>query len=488
MSLSEPSSTKDAPASANHTSRTSSLQCIQLPLPPFLRAQLSTPTSINLTSFVRDVATRSHGGLEFLDRPRRHFHRHGSASSGRHFAHHKLLSENPRRYADAAVQGIRELLGVASGDPLPVEEIESVKMGTTVATNALLERNGERTVLVTTRGFADVLRIGYQARPDLFALDIQLPEMMYERVIEVDERVRADGTVLVTLDASAARAALADARSAGFRSVAIALLHGYRYTAHERALASLAHALAFEQVSVSHEVSPLMKLVSRGDTTVVDAYLSPILSRYVTRVSDALGDARLMFMQSNGGLTDARTFRGKDALLSGPAGGVVGMVRTGLRAGHTRLIGFDMGGTSTDVSRYAGELERIAETTLAGVRVRAPMIDIHTVAAGGGSVLSFDGGRMRVGPRSAGAHPGPACYGAGGPLAVTDCNVLLGKLRADSFPRVFGKDGRQPLDYAVVRERFDALAEEISMATGVTRTAETVAEGFLDIAAESMAN
>ena len=401
---------------------------------------------------------------------------------------HKLLSENPRHYPDAAIQGIRDLLGVGPDAPLTSDEIDSVKMGTTVATNALLERQGEPTLLVTTAGFADALRIGYQARPNLFALDIQLPEMVYSDVIEVRERVRASGDVLVPLDVEDARAQLGAARERGITSVAIALLHGYRHTAHEAELAAVAHELGFEQVSVSHEVSPLMKLVSRGDTTVVDAYLSPILRRYVSQVAGQLGDTRLMFMQSNGGLTDAHTFRGKDALLSGPAGGVVGMVRTGEAAGFSKLIGFDMGGTSTDVSHYSGELERTFETQVAGVRVRAPMIDIHTVAAGGGSILHFDGSRMRVGPDSAGADPGPACYGNGGPLAITDCNVLLGKLRPDSFPHVFGADGAQPLDAEIVRTRFDELANEISMATGTEQSPETVAAGFLSIAVENMAN
>ncbi len=405
---------------------------------------------------------------------------------------HKLLSENPRQYTDAAFQGIRDLLGLGVDETLPSGLIESVKMGTTVATNALLERAGEPTVLVTTRGFADSLRIGYQARPDLFALDIILPEMLYTQVIEVDERVSAHGEVLTPLDVEAARAALGDARDAGFDSVAISLLHGYRFTDHEATLASVARGLGFDQVSVGHEVSPLMKLVSRGDTTVVDAYLSPILRRYVNQVDaqlrpDGVGP-RLMFMQSNGGLTDARHFQGKDALLSGPAGGVVGMVQTAGAAGFDRLIGFDMGGTSTDVSHYAGELERTHETEVAGVRVRAPMIHIHTVAAGGGSILHFDGSRLRVGPDSAGADPGPACYGNGGPLAITDCNVLLGKLQLEFFPHVFGPKGDQALDVDVVRAKFATLATEISAATGVEQTPEVVAEGFLSIAVENMAN
>jgi 5-oxoprolinase (ATP-hydrolysing) len=405
---------------------------------------------------------------------------------------HKLLSENPRRYDDAAIEGIRQLLQITEDEALPVERIESVKMGTTVATNALLEREGEPTVLVTTRGFADALRIGYQARPDLFALDIVLPDMLYSRVIEVDERMSASGDVLTELDAEKARADLHDARDAGFDAVAIVLLHGYRHTDHEQRVAAIARELGFAQVSVSHEVSPLMKLVSRGDTTVVDAYLSPILRRYVERVDQQLGGEnsgpRLMFMQSNGGLADARTFQGKDALLSGPAGGVVGMVRTAEAAGFHRLIGFDMGGTSTDVSHYSGELERTYETAVAGVRVRAPMIDIHTVAAGGGSILYFDGSRMRVGPDSAGADPGPACYGNGGPLTITDANVVLGRLRPEFFPHVFGASGDQPLDGAASSAGFAALAAQVETATGIAQSPHKVAEGFLAIAVENMAN
>lgn len=406
---------------------------------------------------------------------------------------HKLLSENPRRYADAAVQGIRDLLRVGDGERLPTEVIDSVKMGTTVATNALLERQGEPTLLVTTEGFADVLRIGYQTRPDLFALDIVLPEMLYVDVLEVGERVAADGSVLRNLDVDAARRGLESARSNGIDSVAIVLVHSDRHPRHEMVLGELAAEVGFGQISMSHEVSPLMKIVPRGDTTVVDAYLSPILRRYVAQVDDRLrgtdgSAARLMFMQSNGGLTDAHRFQGKDALLSGPAGGVVGMVRTAEAAGFDRLIGFDMGGTSTDVSHYGGELERSFETEVAGVRVRAPMIDIHTVAAGGGSILFFDGSRMRVGPDSAGADPGPRCYGNDGPLAVTDCNVVLGKLRPEYFPAVFGPAGDEPLAPAPTVAEFDRLALEISAATGVEQSAASVAEGFLEIAVENMAN
>ena len=409
-------------------------------------------------------------------------------------ATHKLLSENPRHYDDAAIEGIRRLLGLTEDDPIPAGRVDEVKMGTTVATNALLERHGEPTLYVTTRGFGDALRIGYQARPDLFALDIVLPDMLYGRVVEVDERIAAGGTVIQPLDEGAVRDTLRRYHSDGFDSVAITLMHGYRYTDHEQRIGAIARELGFGQVSVSHEVSPLMKLVSRGDTTVVDAYLSPI-RRYVQRVDERLRPGgvgpRLQFMQSNGGLADAHRFRGKDALLSGPAGGVVGMVRTGTAAGFDRLIGFDMGGTSTDVSHYAGELERTYDSAVAGIRVRAPMIHIHTVAAGGGSVLHFDGARMRVGPDSAGADPGPACYGNGGPLAITDCNVVLGKLRPEYFPHAFGAGGDQPLAVEAASTRFEALAGEISTATETSHgvdALDAVASGFLDIAVENMAN
>ena len=405
---------------------------------------------------------------------------------------HKLLSDNPRRYADAAVQGIRDLLELGTDEVIPLDKIETVKMGTTVATNALLERQGEPTLLVTTKGFADILRIGYQTRPDLFALEIELPEMLYTEVLEVEERVGADGEVLTRLDENAARAGLQLARAQGLNSVAIVLLHGYRYTTHEARLAVIARELGFEQVSVSHEVSALMKIVPRGDTTVVDAYLSPILRQYVSRVDEQLRhnqtSPRLMFMQSNGGLTDAYAFQGKDALLSGPAGGVVGMARTAENANLNKLIGFDMGGTSTDVSHYAGEFERAYETEVAGIRVRSPMMDINTVAAGGGSVLHFDGSRLRVGPDSAGANPGPMCYGNNGPLAITDCNVVLGKLRPEFFPAVFGSDGNQPLDITATTQAFSLLAEQITEATGTHQTETSVAQGYLDIAADNMAN
>src|SRR6266850_5343556 len=379
---------------------------------------------------------------------------------------HKLLSENPERYRDAAIQGIRELLKLEAGQPIPADAIAAVKMGTTVGTNALLERKGDRTLLVVSQGFADALRIGYQNRPDIFARRIVLPELLYERVLEVEERVTAEGELLKPLDLTAARAGLQAALRDGIHAVAILLMHGYRHTDHERKLADLAREVGFTQVSVSHRVSPLMKLVGRGDTTVVDAYLSPLLRRYVDQVAAELGGAKLMFMQSNGGLTDAKLFQGKDCILSGPAGGIVGAVETSLHAGFDRIIGFDMGGTSTDVSHYAGEYERAFETLVAGVRMRAPMMQIHTVAAGGGSILFFDGARFRVGPESAGANPGPACYRRGGPLTVTDCNVMLGKLQPAFFPALFGPAGDQPLDREIVAAKFRALAAEIATATG----------------------
>src|SRR6056297_2533994 len=405
----------------------------------------------------------------------------------------KLLSENPGRYRDAAVEGVRRLLGLAPGAPIPPGRVSAVKMGTTVATNALLERKGDRTLLLITEGFGDLLRIGYQTRPQLFALHIELPALLHERVAEIPERLDRDGTVLTPIDEDATRKALAAAKADGVDSVAIAFLHGYRNPDHEARAAALAAEAGFSQISVSHQVSPLMKLVGRGDTTVVDAYLSPILRRYVEQVEDELGaeesGARLMFMQSNGGLTDASLFQGKDAILSGPAGGVVGMVKTGELAGFDRLIGFDMGGTSTDVCHYAGAYERSLETEVAGVRMRAPMMNIHTVAAGGGSILFFREGRFQVGPESAGAHPGPACYRNGGPLTVTDCNVLLGKLQPAHFPAVFGPDGDEPLDAEIVREKFEVLAREIADARGeAPRPVEEVAEGFLRIAVENMAN
>jgi 5-oxoprolinase (ATP-hydrolysing) len=401
---------------------------------------------------------------------------------------HKLLSENPERYADAALQGIRDLLGLAPTASLKGAPIDAVKMGTTVATNALLERKGERVALAITRGFKDQLRIAYQNRPKLFSRRIVLPELLYESVVEIGERVDAHGQVLAPLDEGAAEAALRAVYATGIRALAIVLMHGYRYPAHENALDAIARRIGFTQVSVSHRVSPLMKIVGRGDTTVVDAYVSPILRRYVDRVAGELGDTRLMFMQSNGGLVDARFFQGKDAILSGPAGGIVGAARTGASAGFGQIIGFDMGGTSTDVTLYNGAFERAFETIVAGVRMRAPMMKIHTVAAGGGSILFFDGTRFRVGPESAGASPGPACYRRGGPLAVTDANVMVGKIVPEFFPKVFGPGGNEALDAGVVRAKFAALAAEVSKATGEPRSSEQVAEGFLKIAVENMAN
>ncbi len=403
-------------------------------------------------------------------------------------ATHKLLSENPEQYRDAAVAGIRHLLGLSPGEPITPAQVECVKMGTTVATNALLERKGEPTLLVTTRGFRDALRIAYQDRPRLFDRHIQLPELLYSRVIEADERIGAQGELLQALDEAALRVQLTEAFAAGLRSVAIVFMHGYRFTQHEAAAARLARAIGFTQVSASHETSPLMKLVSRGDTTVVDAYLSPILRRYVEQVAGEMPGVRLFFMQSSGGLTDAHAFQGKDAILSGPAGGIVGMVRTAELADFGHVIGFDMGGTSTDVSHYAGEFERAFETQVAGVRMRAPMMSIHTVAAGGGSILGFDGARLRAGPQSAGANPGPASYRRGGPLAVTDANVMLGKIQPAWFPKVFGKQADEALDRQVVVAGFERLAAEIARATGRARTAEEVAEGFIDIAVGAMAN
>jgi 5-oxoprolinase (ATP-hydrolysing) len=403
-------------------------------------------------------------------------------------ATHKLLSENPGRYADAALAGIRSLLGLRNNQRIPAGLIEVVKMGTTVATNALLERKGERTALFITRGFRDALRIAYQNRPRIFDRHIVLPEMLYEKVFEVEERTGAHGEVFISIDLSQVERDLKTAYDEGFRAIAIVFMHGYRFTEHEKKAAEIAKRIGFTQISVSHQVSPLMKLVGRGDTTVVDAYLSPILRRYVDRVAAELRGVRLLFMQSNGGLTDARRFQGKDAILSGPAGGIVGAVRTSAAAGFGQIIGFDMGGTSTDVSHYAGELEREFETRIAGVRMRAPMMSIHTVAAGGGSILHFDGARYRVGPDSAGANPGPASYRRGGPLTVTDANLILGKIQSNYFPQVFGLDGKQSLDASTVKEKFLQLSNSIKEKTSDSRTPEEVAEGFVRIAVGNMAN
>jgi 5-oxoprolinase (ATP-hydrolysing) len=395
---------------------------------------------------------------------------------------HKLLSENPEQYKDAAVAGIRHLLGLKPGEPVTAALVECVKMGTTVATNALLERKGEPTLLITTKGFKDALRIAYQNRPRLFDRHIVLPELLYERVVEAQERMGAHGDVIEPLDEEHLKERLWAAYDAGLRSAAIVFMHGYRYTAHEEAAARIARQIGFTQVSASHATSPMMKLVSRGDTTVVDAYLSPILRRYVDQVASEMPGVQLFFMQSSGGLTDAQVFQGKDAILSGPAGGIVGMARTAGLAGHDKVIGFDMGGTSTDVSHYAGEFEREFETQVAGVRMRAPMMSIHTVAAGGGSILGFDGARFRVGPESAGANPGPASYRRGGPLAVTDANVMVGKIQPAHFPKVFGHAANEALDGDAVAQKFEGLATQ----TG--RKAEDVAHGFIQIAVQQMAN
>ncbi|MGH8847169.1 MAG: hydantoinase/oxoprolinase family protein, partial [Polaromonas sp.] len=395
---------------------------------------------------------------------------------------HKLLSENPEQYSDAAVAGIRHLLGLEAGEPIRAGVVDCVKMGTTVATNALLERKGEPTLLVTTRGFRDALRIAYQNRPRLFDRNIVLPELLYSAVVEAHERVGAQGELLEALDEALLKKELEAQYQQGLRSVAIVFMHGYRYTDHEKAAKRLAQEAGFTQISTSHETSPMMKFVSRGDTTVVDAYLSPILRRYVEQVAGEMPGVKLFFMQSSGGLTDAHAFQGKDAILSGPAGGIVGMARTAAIAGMEKVIGFDMGGTSTDVSHYAGEFEREFETQVAGVRMRAPMMSIHTVAAGGGSILKFDGERFRVGPQSAGANPGPASYRRGGPLAVTDANVMIGKVQPRYFPQVFGHHADEPLDAGVVQARFNELAAQ----TG--RSVEDVAEGFISIAVQQMAN
>jgi 5-oxoprolinase (ATP-hydrolysing) len=402
---------------------------------------------------------------------------------------HKLLSDNPEHYRDAAVAGIRHLLGLAANAPITSALVECVKMGTTVATNALLERKGEPTLLVTTQGFRDALRIAYQNRPRLFDRRIVLPELLYARVIEAQERMGAHGELVQALDVDSLHAQLQDAFDAGLRSVAIVFMHGYRYTSHEVQAKELAEQIGFTQISTSHGTSPLMKFVSRGDTTVVDAYLSPILRRYVDLVAADMPGVPLYFMQSSGGLTDAHAFQGKDAILSGPAGGIVGMARTAQlafanMASHepVQVIGFDMGGTSTDVSHFAGTFEREFETQVAGVRMRAPMMSIHTVAAGGGSILRFDGARMRVGPQSAGANPGPASYRRGGPLAVTDANVLLGKIQPHYFPHVFGPQANEPLNREVVQQQFNALAKDMQ------RSAEAIAEGFVHIAVQQMAN
>ncbi|WP_315791541.1 hydantoinase/oxoprolinase family protein [Fischerella sp. JS2] len=401
---------------------------------------------------------------------------------------YKLLSENPEQYQDAVIQGIRDIIGLYRNQPIPQEAIEVVKMGTTVATNALLERHGDRVVLLITKGFKDALRIGYQNRPHIFARHIVLPTMLYEQVIEVEERYDARGNELTPVNIAQVKKDLQTAYNTGIRSCAIVFMHGDRYPNHEQQVAQLAQEIGFTQISISHQVSPLMKLVSRGDTTVVDAYLTPILRRYVNQVASQLPGVRLMFMKSDGGLTDAVQFQGKDSILSGPAGGIVGAVQTSKRAGFDLVITFDMGGTSTDVAHFKGEYERQLESEIAGARMRVPVLAINTIAAGGGSILFFDGSSYRVGPESAGSNPGPACYRRGGPLAVTDANVMLGKIHPQYFPPVFGADGNLPLDKDIVVQKFTQLAQDIKNATGNTRTPEQVAAGFIVIAVENMAN
>ncbi|MBN3875399.1 MULTISPECIES: hydantoinase/oxoprolinase family protein [unclassified Nostoc] len=401
---------------------------------------------------------------------------------------YKLLSENPELYQDAAIQGIRDIMGIASNEAIPNEAIEVVKIGTTVATNALLERKGDRVVLLITKGFKDALRIGYQNRPNIFARQIILPTMLYEQVIEIDERYDANGNELVSINIEQVKSDLQAVYHTGIRSCAIVFMHSDRYPKHEQQIAQLAQEIAFTQISVSHQVSPLMKLVSRGDTTVVDAYLTPILRRYVNQVASQLPGVKLMFMKSDGGLVAAEQFQGKDSILSGPAGGIVGAVQTSKRAGFELVITFDMGGTSTDVAHFKGEYERQLDSEIAGARMRVPVLAINTIAAGGGSVLFFDGSSYRVGPKSAGSNPGPACYRRGGPLAVTDANVMLGKIHPQYFPSVFGIDGNLPLDKDIVIQKFTQLTQDIQAATLNDCTPEQVAAGFIAIAVENMAN
>jgi len=401
---------------------------------------------------------------------------------------YKLLSENPEQYQDAPIQGIRELMGIPQGQPISTAEIEVVKMGTTVATNALLERKGDRVALLITKGFKDALRIGYQNRPDIFAREIVLPSMLYETVVEIDARYDSQGNELKSVDKLQVKQDLETVYNSGIKCCAIILMHGYRYTKHELEVAEIAQEVGFTQISISHQVSPLMKLVSRGDTTVVDAYLTPILRRYVDRLSSQLPNTQLMFMKSDGGLVNANNFQGKDSILSGPAGGIVGAVKTSHRAGFTKIVTFDMGGTSTDVAHYAGEYERELDLEIAGARMRVPVLAIHTIAAGGGSILSFDGSSYRVGPESGGSNPGAACYRRGGELTVTDANVMLGKIQPQYFPAVFGQDANQTLDQEVVIKKFTQLATTIATATGDYFTPEQVASGFIAIAVENMAN
>ncbi|KTD10947.1 Acetophenone carboxylase gamma subunit [Legionella gratiana] len=397
----------------------------------------------------------------------------------------KLLSENPECYSNAAIQGIQNILQCTS---IPTDEIAFIKMGTTVATNALLERRGAKVLLAITQGFGDALRIGYQNRPELFALNIKLPSLLYDEVIEINERIDAKGTVLQPLDEKDARQKMEKAYAKGYRTIAIVLMHAYQYTKHERKLKKIAQSIGFTQISISHEIAPVMKLVSRGDTTVVDAYLSPVLHGYIQGLRDKLSTIPLFFMQSNGGLVHAKLFQGKNSLFSGPAGGVIGMIKTSQHAGFNQVIGFDMGGTSTDVSHFAGEYERSFSYEFSGVHIRTPMMMIHTIAAGGGSILNFDGQRYTVGPQSAGANPGPACYRQRGPLTITDCNVMLGKIQPQFFPKVFGSGANQEIDVQIVHQHFQDLVNKINDATGHIKTAEEVAEGFLNIAVENMAN
>ncbi|MEH2289817.1 hydantoinase/oxoprolinase family protein [Nostoc sp.] len=401
---------------------------------------------------------------------------------------YKILSENPEQYEDAAIQGIRDIMGIASNESIPTEAIEVVKMGTTVATNALLERKGDRVVLLITKGFKDALRIGYQNRPNIFARQIILPTMLYEQVIEIDERYDANGNELISINIEQVKSDLQAVYHTGIRSCAIVFMHSDRYPKHEQQIAQLAQEIGFTQISVSHQVSPLMKLVSRGDTTVVDAYLTPILRRYVNQVASQLPSVKLMFMKSDGGLVAAEQFQGKDSILSGPAGGIVGAVQTSKRAGFELVITFDMGGTSTDVAHFQGEYERQLDSEIAGARMRVPVLAINTIAAGGGSVLFFDGSSYRVGPKSAGSNPGPACYRRGGPLAVTDANVMLGKIHPQYFPSVFGIDGNLPLDKDIVIQKFTQLTQDIQAVTLNHYTPEQVAAGFMAIAVENMAN
>jgi 5-oxoprolinase (ATP-hydrolysing) len=400
----------------------------------------------------------------------------------------KLLSENPERYQDPVIQGIRNILKLTKNDPIPTPEIEVIKMGTTVATNALLERKGEPVVLLITKGFKDALRIGYQNRPNIFARQIILPSMLYQTVIEVEERYDINGQELIPLNLTQIKTDLQRVYQIGISSCAIVFMHSYRYPEHENKVAKIAQKIGFTQISVSHQISSLFKLVARGDTTVVDAYLSPILRRYVDQVSNQLPGVKIMFMKSDGGLISADQFQGKDSILSGPAGGVVGAIQTSLRANFQQIITFDMGGTSTDVAHFNGEYERQFETEIAGVRMISPMMTINTVAAGGGSILSYQNGRFQVGPESAGANPGPACYRKGGPLTVTDANVMLGKIHPQYFPHIFGIEGNLSLDMQIVKQKFRQLAAQIFKVTGQKNTPEQIAAGFLKIAVENMAN